>query len=519
MRRSLLTTMENTGRTTNADDNSCNLAIQATFNRLTSYLYESKPLAQPHHQNALQSPLGSRTRDVKSSDASKFGHNARYNSTLGEAASSVQGPGQAITLPSGRKLGYHTSGPADGTPVIYIHGHPDSGITITGPLETRIAEELDIRWVGPDRPGVGLSTPYAAQTVLDYPADIRALAEQLQLQEYYILGTSGGTGFTLACAKDLPQSQLKGVGVCAGVGPLECGFESMDKLQQTALEGWRDYPAEFREHYEKEYVPLAQQDDTSALTERLRGELEAAFTGRDRDLLLQESAVEMAVKSLKQAWMQGAWAQAKGMEIHWQPWGFKLEDVSFPGIKLWYGEKDVSTTPVMGKYMAERLAGSKYREYAGASHYTIWDDGILQEIVRDLIASSIATLAQSNLQTILQYENPNIKMTVPKSSTCCGKDNVECACAKQATCSCGQKSAMHCTCDKASSENKVEGPRCSCRARPAGECTCDRAATENTKPAGATCQCGARPVDACTCEKAADGGFNPANEVDFTNLK
>lgn len=22
---------------------------------------------------------------------------------------------------------------------------------------------------------------------------------------------------------------------------------------------------------------------------------------------------------------------------------------------------------------------------------------------------------------------------------------------------------------------------------------------------------------ACTCEKAADGGYNPANEVDFTN--
>lgn len=114
--------------------------------------------------------------------------------------------------------------------------------------------------------------------------------------------------------------------------------------------------------------------------------------------------------------------------------------------------------------------------------------------------------------------------------------------AKQATCSCGQQSALHCTCDKATSENEVAGPRCSCRARPAGECTCDRASDENSTLSGATCQCGSRPSGkvlirpsppsprlpnfcrltlccvsgACTCEKAADGTYNPANEVDFT---
>lgn len=144
--------------------------------------------------------------------------------------------GETLILPSGRKLGYHTSGPATGTPIIYIHGHPDSGITITGPLESRIAQDLDIRWIGPDRPGVGLSTRYDSQEVLDYPTDIDALAKHLNLPRYYIIGTSGGTGFTLACAKDLGLLKLKGVGICAGIGPLECGFDSMDETQRKALE-------------------------------------------------------------------------------------------------------------------------------------------------------------------------------------------------------------------------------------------------------------------------------------------
>jgi hypothetical protein len=127
--------------------------------------------------------------------------------------------------------------------------------------------------------------------------------------------------------------------------------------------------------------------------------------------------------------------------------------------------------------------------------------------------------------------------------------------ATQAKCSCGEKSALQCTCGKAETENTVTGPRCSCRtsldsplilshhvltikigARPAGSCTCDRAATENSTPSGSVCSCGSRPagmhfvmflakvmcqmltniaLDACTCEEASDGGLLPT-ETDFT---
>ncbi|KAG4424834.1 hypothetical protein IFR04_001994 [Cadophora malorum] len=83
---------------------------------------------------------------------------------------------------------------------------------------------------------------------------------------------------------------------------------------------------------------------------------------------------------------------------------------------------------------------------------------------------------------------------MPTPSTCCGKSGQGCVCASQAKCSCGEKSALHCSCDKASTENEVTGPRCSCRARPAGACTCDRASTENTTPSGSLCSCGSRPA-------------------------
>jgi hypothetical protein len=129
---------------------------------------------------------------------------------------------------------------------------------------------------------------------------------------------------------------------------------------------------------------------------------------------------------------------------------------------------------------------------------------------------------------------------MPVASTCCGKGQGQCVCgmhfqitqmllpveselmnslATQAKCSCGQKAALACSCDKASTENAVSGPRCSCRtsspalqfsfqmltvtvgARPAGACTCDRADTENTlsSTASSLCSCGARPAGTLHC--------------------
>ncbi|KAL8381616.1 hypothetical protein RB595_005751 [Gaeumannomyces hyphopodioides] len=137
---------------------------------------------------------------------------------------------------------------------------------------------------------------------------------------------------------------------------------------------------------------------------------------------------------------------------------------------------------------------------------------------------------------------PIIAMSSQKASTCCGKSDV-CVCGKsplwpcqplkdatdmscapcpatQAKCSCGKQSALHCTCEKAATENSVSGARCSCRARPAGECNCERAGSENVRPTGSACACGSRPADACTCEKGgASGVYDPANETDFTTKK
>lgn len=173
----------------------------------------------------------------------------QYNSSLTHTP--FRPRGDVLNLPDGRTLGYHTSGPKHGIPILYIHGNPDSGIQITGSLETSLAQKLGIQWIGPDRPGIGRSTLHytnKGQEITHYPADIQILVDHLGLKEYYILGTSGGTGCTLACAKDMSPKRLKGVGICAGIGPVECGFDSMGELTKTAWDMWRDHPMEMQDY-------------------------------------------------------------------------------------------------------------------------------------------------------------------------------------------------------------------------------------------------------------------------------
>ncbi|KAF2199849.1 hypothetical protein GQ43DRAFT_456867 [Delitschia confertaspora ATCC 74209] len=76
--------------------------------------------------------------------------------------------------------------------------------------------------------------------------------------------------------------------------------------------------------------------------------------------------------------------------------------------------------------------------------------------------------------------------------TCCGRNNGECVCAKEATCSCGKQPALQCKCEKAATENKVTG---------------------------SSCACGKRAEDACTCGRTAATGGSSELETDFTTKK
>jgi hypothetical protein len=102
-----------------------------------------------------------------------------------EEIEKLEGTSSTFTLPDGRKLGYAQYGAQTSRTVFYCHGLPGSRIEAAGLVP--MALRLDIRIVGVDRPGYGLSSPQPGRTLLDYAKDIECLAEFIGVDSYGVL--------------------------------------------------------------------------------------------------------------------------------------------------------------------------------------------------------------------------------------------------------------------------------------------------------------------------------------------
>src|SRR4030065_1994205 len=124
---------------------------------------------------------------------------------------------QTIKLPDGRNLGYDEYGPPEGKPLLYFHGAPSSRLEWTIFSSQALAQKLNLRVIGPDRPGIGLSDYQEGRRIRDWPKDVTALADSLGLERFAMLSYSMGGPYGLATAASIPQRLTK-VGILSGPG-------------------------------------------------------------------------------------------------------------------------------------------------------------------------------------------------------------------------------------------------------------------------------------------------------------
>lgn len=110
---------------------------------------------------------------------------------------------RCVLLPDGRRLGYAEYGDSGGSPVFFLHGQP--GSRLGRHHDESIATGLGARIVAVDRPGYGLSDYQSGRRLVDWPADVVALAEALNLGRFAVASVSNGGPYALACAALVPE--------------------------------------------------------------------------------------------------------------------------------------------------------------------------------------------------------------------------------------------------------------------------------------------------------------------------
>lgn len=295
---------------------------------------------------------------------------------------------QTILLPDGRYLGYAIYGSdqeIDVPTVLYFHGVP--GSRLEAAQWDVAAKNLNVRVVGIDRPGIGLSSSLSedSRELLDWSEDVREFAHRLDLKKYYIMGASGGGPYALACAHALPTEDILGVGVVAGMGPWKLGTKGMRLIHRILINVMVYLPWIARMFLDASIVAAVRNPNQEILTDLTRQSL-GDLSPLERAVIENnnEELLHILVAMLKEAYRRGSTEILDDMRVLTSSWGFELDEVDYEGVRFWYGTEDTNAPLEIGQYMVERLPKATLSQFRGDTHLTIVYNHA-EEILSDLL--------------------------------------------------------------------------------------------------------------------------------------
>lgn len=266
-------------------------------------------------------------------------------------------------LQDGRILAYSEYGDPLGQAMFYAHGTPGSR------LEGRIfhpgAADHGFRLIAVDRPGIGLSSPHPAGTFIDYAGDIASLAAALNLDQFGLIGWSGGGAPTLTCANILHEHISFTI--------ILAGYTNFSELPHAAqyLETRADQIA----------VTLAQH--SSLLFDLAFWLLAASINYLPRTFyrtLLQSIYVSGQqvlsnpdIKSIfladqQEAVRQGWHGIARDSLLQYADWGFQINDI--PGkVIIFHGEQDRMVPMKFSRHLMEHLQQGELHTLPDQGHF------------------------------------------------------------------------------------------------------------------------------------------------------
>jgi pimeloyl-ACP methyl ester carboxylesterase len=283
-----------------------------------------------------------------------------------------------VAVRGGRRLGFAEFGRSNGEAVIWMHGTPGARRQI--PIEAReYADREGLRIIGVDRPGIGSSTPYVYDNVLDWTHDLALMADVLGVDDMRMIGLSGGGPYALAAGAALPD-RVKGIAVIGGVAPAV----GPDAIPGGAV----GLAAHLAPLVSVGRVPIG-----AALTLGIR--VVKPLAGRaldlyavvqpegDKRLLGRPEFKAMFVDDLLNGSRKQITAPLSDLLLFSRDWGFRVGDVKVP-VAWYHGDADHIIPFGHGAHMVDLLPDATLRTMEGESH--LGGLGLAEDILDTLTA-------------------------------------------------------------------------------------------------------------------------------------
>lgn len=299
---------------------------------------------------------------------------------------------KTVKTPSGgRTIAYETWGDPDAHPVFLLHGTPGSRL---GPRpRTFDLHKLGVRLIAYDRPGYGGSDRHEWRRVVHAAEDVAAIAEDLDLKKYSVVGRSGGAPHALACAARNIGSQVASVAALVSLAPPKPDSDD-DSPGDSATDGldWPEWHKEMSESNVSTYELLRRhapdvtelgallarnaetiRRDPTVFLASLRGEMPSV----DR-VIVEDAGIRQALlRNYLSAVGEGAAVDPRA-PMGWvddlvafrRPWGFDLKDIdgSVP-VMLWHGEHDIFAPVAHFRWLTKKIPSATPKLQPSAAHF------------------------------------------------------------------------------------------------------------------------------------------------------
>jgi pimeloyl-ACP methyl ester carboxylesterase len=264
-----------------------------------------------------------------------------------------------INLPDGRALGYAEYGDPHGKPLFWFPGTPCSRLSRP---DEETSRALGARVVSVERPGFGLSDRKRGRAIIDWPDDVAALADALEIDRFAIAGVSGAGPYLAACAHALP-SRVTHVAMIGAAGPMDAPLATDGMtLRNRALF------ALFRHAPKVAGGALVAYADPRRDPERYYRQMTDHLSPSDRAYLARIEVWRQYIAQVKDATRRSNDGLLDELALVCRPWGFRLEDIR-ASVHVFHGEDDRTTPIAMARYVARTIPNARATFFENEGHF------------------------------------------------------------------------------------------------------------------------------------------------------
>lgn len=269
----------------------------------------------------------------------------------------------SVRMPDGRRIGVAEFGAPAGRPLLWFHGIPGGRHQVPPAVRSRAAD-FGVRVIAIERPGIGKSSKHLYKRIRDFAADVDVVLDSLGIDEFAVVGMSGGGAYAQAVAHQMPERVVSLALLCSvapAIGDHKAPGGAVNDLART-----------FR--VPMIYVRRPMGTVLWGVIQALKPVANPVFDfacdrmpESDGEIMRDPATRRMFLTDLVGNSRRQCQAVLNDATLMGRHWGFDIRDIRVP-TRVWMGTEDRIVPPEHGRHLAAVIPDAELEVHEGAGH-------------------------------------------------------------------------------------------------------------------------------------------------------